>query len=793
MITKAVSSKIRDARDDVKALLTVSKGSRFVPLMLLVAAALAFIVYGVAGTGSRQALTERFKMACESVRQAADLIALESARAPVDPNAPRLPEGMVPGPVDPKKLTPLEKARKQLGLYTEQGKREFPPVAAKCAIANGPKIDDLVVEFGKTNLVTSNQMHKFERDEVGGWQGVGIVAAAAIKAYLDAFWAALLLYWKSTLLSIATIALFAVIPGFAGLVYRRAFWTWFGVAFTGLVIINAISTSLGRLAAPKTVDPELQLVDAAADLSIFVLAQVAVLLLAFRLKRHTSRMPLISKVVAPKTFNRILFWALVALAAEMIFNVLGTKPFWTRLLALVPFDQDLVFLNVLFLGLAFLYGLLSVSETWTGKRQKNIVICLDGTSNTPDQLDLGQLAQTNVFKLFQMLKADKPGAFAPSGRFNSTLCKIHGDRQIGFYYTGIGNTFDNDPLIGTLAQATGMGATGIIERAYLDLMRVWRPGDRVYIVGFSRGAASARILARVIAARGAPNSIWTLRLFGRHWNLLPSRQKQSVPIEVLGCWDTVGSFGIAKTIAGINFQQLTLFHDLSVPDNVVKAYHMVALDEDRQEFEPTLMEPDPIRPERIVEVWFPGTHAGVGGGFSTDRLSDVPLDFLLRHVSSGYCADGTTAPGDESWGLYLSAVNGMNEEAVKRWTEGVYKLHPDPRGQLRVWISSIYNYRPRTLPLHAVISETVFERMKTSEPVYAPQSLFVLNDSLEEKRNLIAAKVKNLEDTKSMDEAERQAVLDYTDKMRLTRWPSYWAKIADAHRPAPPSQTLANA
>ncbi len=774
-------------QDDVTALLTIKKGSRFIPVLLLVLAAFAFIIHGLSSTASREALTDRFRTACSSVRDAATAIELGKSATATQVQKEK-----------------AEAARKQ--LFDANGKmREFTPLARNCTEPNGAAVEALAVEFrDKTNMATSNELRSFNAQEVGGWDGIVVVIAAAIKEYLDLLWAALLQYWKAALLLITTAALYALLPGLAGLIYRRAFWTWFGIGFAALLAINSVAASLSRLIGKSVVkgapavstatgpaaDPAL--VSLAADLTAILLVQAAVLLLAFRVRRYTAKPPLVAALIAPRHYNRILFWLLIVVTVSTVVDIFGSREFWNRLWTALPFSDTMEWLNVLVFGLPFVYAVLKVSETWSGKARKNIVVCLDGTSNTPDQYDMGFLAQTNVFKLFKMVKADKRGAFAPTERFDATLCKIDGDRQVALYYTGIGNKFDNDPVFGTLAQATGMGATGIIERAYLDVMRVWRPGDRLFIVGFSRGAASARILARTIAERGAPRSIWTLRMFGRHWTLLPSRHKAKVPIDVLGCWDTVGSFGIAKTIAGINFQQLNLLHDMSIPENVEKAYHMVALDEERQEFEPTLMEPDPIRPERIVEVWFPGTHAGVGGGWATDRLSDVPLDFLLRRISSGYSADGMTTPGDDSWGVLLSAVNGLASTA-KEAPADVFRLHPDPRGQLRVWISKIYNYRPRRLPLHAVISETVFERMKTSEPVYAPQALFDLNDALDAKRDLIAAKVDKLDETKSLAEGERQSILEYTDKLRLMRGAQDWSRSTQEARAPVPPDVLANA
>lgn len=649
--TSAVeNATLANPKDDLRELLKVKKGSRFIPVMLLVVSAFAFMVHGLSSVGSHVALTEVFAKACTSVRTA--VTTLEAVEAGTATDAQK---------------AAAEAAGKQLQ------DRKLSALGTECRDPKGRSVDALVVEFrDKTNIVTNNAILGFSMEEMGGWFGVIAVISAGIKGYLDILWAAMLLYWSSAVATVGSAAAFALLPGLAGLFYRRDFWTWFGFGFVALLGITITASSFNSMIAgldeaTKTqgsaalsnpaLDPAV--VDLAASITGVLLFQLIVLVLAYRTRRHTTKPGFVASLMPANRYNQLLYWALALVAFDLVFNLFGSGAVWSGLWAALPFDDSLEWWNMLLFGLPFLYAVLKVTETWSGTRRKNIVVLLDGTSNTPDQVEMGFLAQTNVFKLFRMLKADAPGVFAPEGRFDATLCKTYSDRQIAFYYTGIGNKYDNDPLIGTLSQATGMGASGIIDRAYLDLIRVWRPGDRVFIFGFSRGAASARILARMIDERGAPNSIWTLRLFGRHWTLLPSKERKSVAVDVLGCWDTVGSFGIGKTIAGINFQQLNILHDMSVPDSVARAYHMVALDEERQEFEPTLMEPDPIRPERIVEVWFPGTHAGVGGGWATDRLSDVPLDFMLKEISSGYSADGKTAPGDESWGLFLSARNAL--------------------------------------------------------------------------------------------------------------------------------------
>lgn len=429
--------------------------------------------------------------------------------------------------------------------------------------------------------------------------------------------------------------------------------------------------------------------------------------------------------------------------------------------------------EVILLGLPLLYTLFRNAGAWVHQRPKNIVICIDGTSNNPDQVDQGFAATTNVYKLFRMLKSDKQEMFEPGDVLNASLCKRYDGKQLGLYYAGVGNQFDNDPLLGFFGLATGLGSEELVERAYLDLVRVFRPNDRVFIFGFSRGAAITRLLARAIDARGAPRTVWTIKLFGKHRTVWSSKTKRPVPIEVVGCWDTVGSFGIAKTIGGVNLQQIALFRDMSVPDNVRQAYHMVALDERRQEFEPTLMDPDPNRPERIIEVWFAGDHANIGGGWATDRLSDITLDFLLRRISSGY-ADTKELAGKEGWGLHLVAWKADKLDYWKRQDLDPHVVDPDPLGQIQLSFSHAFNYRPRRMPPHALIHDTVFERMVSSLPLYAPQSLFDLNDELDRRRDLIDGQVAKMTESKLLSGDDLKKIEGYKMKLRLNRFEDYY-------------------
>ncbi len=628
--------------------------------------------------------------------------------------------------------------------------------------------------------------------------------------------------------NIFQLSIYALIPGLAGLIYRRNFLGWFLVSFILLFGLNA-SGAFGSLTAAKPMP-------GSGWLFFFIVVQIALLVLAFRLRRHAQGLRFIPRAV----FNGLLAVFLIFVgyacmkglgpgyssgeketssssgleyllspksaiaqvsSGDSDTGTQNTRPVtdeqtstsqsdsqsetgpgrsWIWSFLGSGFQGWIYKWEFILIGLPLIYILFRNSSPWPARKGKNIVICLDGTSNTPDQIERGFAAQTNVYKLFHMLKSDK-AAYTPTGEFDSSLCKKYGEKQVGFYYAGVGNRFDNDPILQTLGMAAGLGAEEIVARSYLDLIRVYQPGDRVFITGFSRGAAIARLLAQAINTRGAPRAVWTLFLFGKHRTIWTSKVKVPVQISVLGCWDTVGSFGVAKSIFGINFQQLNFGKDMSVPDNVQQAYHMVALDEMRDSFDPTLMDPDAIYPERIVEVWFPGDHANIGGGWATDRLSDITLDFLLQRISSGYAVEEEQQGGEnESWGLFLAAKKADKAHIALRKSQaegGVTLVDPDPRGQVRQWFSNLYEYRPRTLPLHAVISEAVFERMRSVKPAYAPEALLNLNEALDERRDRIVSGIGKFAETESLDQEERDKVLEANNSLRLLRWPEYWEDV----------------
>jgi hypothetical protein len=74
------------------------------------------------------------------------------------------------------------------------------------------------------------------------------------------------------------------------------------------------------------------------------------------------------------------------------------------------------------------------------------------------------------------------------------------------------------------------------------------------------------------------------------------------------------------------------FHDTTLNEIVTTARHALAMDEQRASFQPTLWTDVP--PDRdLKQVWFPGVHADVGGGYRECGLADGALEWMIEEAS----------------------------------------------------------------------------------------------------------------------------------------------------------------
>ena len=73
------------------------------------------------------------------------------------------------------------------------------------------------------------------------------------------------------------------------------------------------------------------------------------------------------------------------------------------------------------------------------------------------------------------------------------------------------------------------------------------------------------------------------------------------------------------------------FHDTALSDRIKYARHAVAIDEKRGSFTPTLWNTDKVRDaHHLKQLWFPGVHADVGGGYKEHGLSDGALRWMTQ-------------------------------------------------------------------------------------------------------------------------------------------------------------------
>ncbi len=219
---------------------------------------------------------------------------------------------------------------------------------------------------------------------------------------------------------------------------------------------------------------------------------------------------------------------------------------------------------------------------------KNIIFCADGTWNNPgDSADKDNVS-TNVYALFSLLQ----GKLVSSTKFTDSTGDIlelekgaveNGvTSQIAKYINGVGNS--QNKILKLLGGGFGAGLVARVVRGYTFISRNYESGDAIYIVGFSRGAYTARALAGLIVSQGllkkkfnrssgdayklgtcawyhfrkANNGGFSLSDFAtaitnfdmREYltadNIDPNDFAPVGKIKSVAVWDTVGSMGIPK-------------------------------------------------------------------------------------------------------------------------------------------------------------------------------------------------------------------------------------------------------
>lgn len=324
--------------------------------------------------------------------------------------------------------------------------------------------------------------------------------------------------------------------------------------------------------------------------------------------------------------------------------------------------------------------------------------------------------------------------------------------QIVFYQAGVG-TGGLGLYTKLVGGGTGMGLSENIREAYAFLGSNYSAQDglsqpdSIFLLGFSRGAFTARSLGGFIAAVGiltkkampffyecfedwenAGDAEYTPQfidaycranpdqeleakknqpedglahikaergidkyMFAYRKHLLSLGLTQEVQIKGIGVWDTVGALGIPVNPF---FQRLGLpsfireynWYDTRLSNVVENAFQALAIDEHRFPYSPAVWELDEGSETNLKQVWFPGAHSNVGGSYEDYGVANITLSWMMDQLSGniGYLSK-PFEPLD--WIKF-------DEEYCKRvfnWTTRWYEEKPE-RMPYKGWaMSKVYN------------------------------------------------------------------------------------------------------
>lgn len=297
---------------------------------------------------------------------------------------------------------------------------------------------------------------------------------------------------------------------------------------------------------------------------------------------------------------------------------------------------------------------------------RNLIVLSDGTGNSASKP-----FKTNVWRLYQALN-------------------LTDGKQVAVFGDGVGNS--SITFLRVIGLALGIGVKRNVINLYKFLCHnYWQDKgdkakhDRIWMFGFSRGAFTIRVLAGLVHSEGLVtfdteadlerNAIAAYRAYRRKhfraktwwvfwvplgrfirdlvikcWQLImgstPYEQlarREDIEIHFVGVWDTVVAYGLPideLTIAVDKWVWPMKFEDTSLLERVQHARHAMALDDARRTFHPVPWDERQekinrgrVDPDRLLQVWFPGMHADVGGGYPDDGLSFVPLCWMIDEAA----------------------------------------------------------------------------------------------------------------------------------------------------------------
>ncbi|KAI1344263.1 hypothetical protein F5Y15DRAFT_107250 [Xylariaceae sp. FL0016] len=310
--------------------------------------------------------------------------------------------------------------------------------------------------------------------------------------------------------------------------------------------------------------------------------------------------------------------------------------------------------------------------------KKRIIMCCDGTWQNSDN------GYVEPDKSCPIPHLQIPSNVTRISRSFKRRCS-DGTFQIVYYQSGVGSGSGIADKI--LGGAFGVGISEHVREAYSFICANYVDGDEIFIIGFSRGAFTARSVAGMISDLGLltregmkcfypifkdmqnwmnpdyddqfPKLPFEDKPKGEHANqyyrqrlvaggLTRVFQKQGegalIRVKAVGVWDTVGALGIPQSRIlnrlGIRPSNREYqFYNTNLSCKIEHAFHALALDETRGPFMPTLWERNPEAEEApdLRQVWFPGSHANIGGGWEDQGVANSTLAWMMDQLASVGC------------------------------------------------------------------------------------------------------------------------------------------------------------
>ncbi|KAL9022488.1 MAG: hypothetical protein Q9185_000395 [Variospora sp. 1 TL-2023] len=289
------------------------------------------------------------------------------------------------------------------------------------------------------------------------------------------------------------------------------------------------------------------------------------------------------------------------------------------------------------------------------RSRKRLIACCDGTwlDSSMGLMNSKIPVPSNVTRITHAIKAKSSD----------------GVPQVVYYQAGIGT--EGGIVNKIIGGATGQGLSQNIRETYTFLANNYSNGDEIFLIGFSRGAFTARSVAGLIAAvglltkSGLPDLAEVFKDVQRQRdpNYVPANPdipfpnkpsasdpryratleregltRLGIKIKVVGVFDTVGSLGIPRigVLERFGVQRRDtrefLFYDTNLDNCIENAYQALALDENRTSFSPAVWEKPPNNTTNLRQVWIPGTHSNVGGGYPDQGMANISLAWMISQL-----------------------------------------------------------------------------------------------------------------------------------------------------------------